>query len=210
MFFQWRASRFGVEKFHSGMVPHAGTDTRIWRTVLQLGTELSRLDDVLGSVVDADVGIIWEWSSWWALELEHRPSAELRFVDQLLHYYKPLWRRNISVDILHPEADLSGYRLIVVPNLYLVNDAAASNLARYVNGGGHLVMSFFSGIVDEADRVRLGGYPGAFRDLLGIQIEEFNPLQAGQTVPMQWSAAIRRLCKPFSHRKPMSMHLKWT
>jgi beta-galactosidase len=47
-----------------------------------------------------------------------------------------------------------------------------------VRAGGHLLMSFFSGIVDENDRVRLGGYPAPFREMLGLTIPEFRPLAA--------------------------------
>lgn len=78
MFFQWRASRAGAEKFHSAMLPHGGTDTRVWRDVVGLGSDLRRLAAVAGSDVEADVAILWDWESWWALELEWRPSVELR------------------------------------------------------------------------------------------------------------------------------------
>ncbi len=47
-FFQWRASRAGAEKFHSGLVPHAGTDTRVWREVVELGAVAGRLGEVRG------------------------------------------------------------------------------------------------------------------------------------------------------------------
>lgn len=47
---------------------------------------------------------------------------------------------------------------------------------RYVRDGGHLVVSFFSGIVDECDRIHLGGYPAPPRALLGVHVEEFWPL----------------------------------
>ena len=43
LFFQWRQSAAGSEKFHSGMVPHGGTDTRVWREIEQLGGELQSL-----------------------------------------------------------------------------------------------------------------------------------------------------------------------
>lgn len=36
MFFQWRAARFGAEKFHSAMIPHGGTNTRVFREVCSL------------------------------------------------------------------------------------------------------------------------------------------------------------------------------
>ncbi|GAA4630444.1 beta-galactosidase [Actinoallomurus vinaceus] len=184
MFFQWRASRFGAEKFFSAMVPHAGTDSRIWREVRALGAELRDLAPVAGSRVDADVAMVWDWPSWWALELRGRPSTDVAFHDQALAHYLPLWRANLPVDMVAPDADLSGYRLLVVPNLYSVTDAAAANITRFVEDGGHLVMSYFSGVVDEHDHIR---HPNAFQDLLGVRIEEFNPLQVEETLTMRWS-----------------------
>lgn len=175
MFFQWRASKAGAEKFHSGMVPHAGTDSRVWREVKGLGAELRKLDEILSSGVLAEAAILMDWENWWALELGSKPSNDLRLSTQLMEYYAPLYRRNITVDFAHPESDLARYKLVLVPNLYLVNERAAENLNRYVENGGTLVMSFFSGIVDEHDQIRLGGYPAPFREMLGLVVEEYAP-----------------------------------
>jgi beta-galactosidase len=172
MFFQWRASKAGAEKFHSGMVPHVGTESRVWREVKNLGAELRELDHVLSSRVQAEAAILIDWESWWGLELPGKPSSDLRLMPQLMSYYAPFFHRNITVDFAHPEADLSGYRLVMVPNLYLVEDRAVENLNRYVESGGTLVMSFFSGIVDENEHIRLGGYPAPFREMLGLVVEE--------------------------------------
>jgi beta-galactosidase len=180
MFFQWRASKAGAEKFHSGMVPHAGTATRTWREVVELGTELARLDAVTGTRVSADIALVIDWESWWALELPSKPSHDVKLLDQVAHWYRPLWERNLAVDFVHPEGDLSRYRLVIVPNLYLVSDAGAGNLERFVTDGGMLVISFFSGIVDERDHVRLGGYPAPFRRLLGIVVPELWPHADGE------------------------------
>ena len=90
MFFQWRQSKAGAEKHHSGMVPHGGTDTRVWREVKALGNELKKLDSVLTSQVKAEVAILMDWNNWWALELDSKPSSDLKLVPQLYHYYKPL------------------------------------------------------------------------------------------------------------------------
>ena len=65
-FFQWRASRAGAEKFHSGLVPHAGTDTRLWREVVQLGEVCGRLGEVLGTRVQAEVALLWDYQAGWA------------------------------------------------------------------------------------------------------------------------------------------------
>jgi beta-galactosidase len=182
LFFQWRASRFGAEKFHSAMVPHGGTSTRIWREVVELGSDLAKLDELLGTRVAAEVGIVWDWQSWWALELEWRPSVDLSYPDRISAFYDRAWRAHRTVDFVHPEGDLSRYPLVLVPSLYLTTPAAAANLTAYVENGGTLVVSYFSGIVDENDTVHPGGHPGALRELLGVEVEEFLPLRAGEQV----------------------------
>ncbi|MBV9383327.1 MAG: beta-galactosidase [Streptosporangiaceae bacterium] len=179
MFFQWRASAGGAEKFHSALLPHGGTATRTWREASALGRELRKLGELRGTRVRADVAIMLDWPSWWALEQDSHPSQALLLTDQLRAHYKPLWEASIAADVVHPESSLAGYRLVVVPNLYLVTVQAVTGLHDYVSGGGHLLMSFFSGIVDENDRVRLGGYPAPFTDLLGLRIGEFWPLAPG-------------------------------
>jgi beta-galactosidase len=182
MFFQWRASAAGAEKFHSGMVPHAGTDTKVWREVVGLGADLRALAEVAGSRVSCEVALLWDYESWWAQELAAHPSVDLTYLDEIRAWHRTLWRAGVTVDLVHPRSDLSGYRAVLAPSLYLVTDAGAANLTTYVAGGGTLVVGCFSGIVDEHDHVRLGGYPGAFRDLLGVRVEEFFPLADGGTV----------------------------
>ncbi|WP_204745560.1 beta-galactosidase [Glycomyces paridis] len=185
MFFQWRASRAGAEKFHSAMLPHGGTDTEVWRDVAALGADLKALSGVTGADVAADVAVLWDWESWWALELEWRPSVDLRFRERVEAYYASLWKQHVTVDFAHPEADLSGYRLVVAPSSYALSDAASKNLRGYVENGGHLVVSYFSGIVDEHDTVHPGAHPGALRDTLGLWIEEFHPLHEDERLALE-------------------------
>ncbi|WP_066585769.1 beta-galactosidase [Cellulomonas timonensis] len=186
LFFQWRASRSGAEKFHSAMLPHAGTSSRVWREVCALGADLGRLDEVVGSEVRADVALLWDWESFWAQDLEWRPSADLSHRERSEAFYDRLWRDGLTVDMAHPEADLSAYRLVVAPASYLLTQAAAENLTRYVADGGTLLVSYFSGIVDEHDAVHPGGFGAPLRDALGLTVEEFLPLRAGEQARLGW------------------------
>ena len=145
--FQWRAAAAGAEKFHSGMLPHAGTDSRVWREVAGLGADLTRLAPVAGRPVPAEVAMLLDWESWWALELDSHPSR-LRLVELLGEFYRPLFEAGVTADFAHPESDLSRYRLVLVPALYLVSDAGADNVGRFAASGGTVMISFFSGIVD--------------------------------------------------------------
>lgn len=176
LFFQWRQSRGGAEKFHSAMVPHGGRETRIFREVRELGAEFASYPELLGSRPErADAALLVDWPSWWALELDAHPSADLTFLDAALAHHKPLYDASVACDVVPVDGDLTECRLLLIPNLYSVTKETAERIRAYVHGGGTLLMSYFSGIVDEHDRVHLGGYPAPFRELLGLRVEEFDP-----------------------------------
>jgi beta-galactosidase len=184
MFFQWRQSFAGSEKFHSAMVPHGGRNTRVWREVVELGTALQRLAPVRGSKVESRVAIMFDYEAWWASELDSHPSQDVKYLDLLRALHRSLYLRGVSVDFVHPSASVDGYALVLVCTLYNVTDAAAANIAAAAEAGATVLVSYFSGVVDENDHIRLGGYPGAFRELLGITVEEFHPLLAGESVKL--------------------------
>ncbi|ULR55675.1 beta-galactosidase [Streptomyces deccanensis] len=182
-YFQWRAAKAGAEQWHSAMLPHAGTDSQIWRDVVQLGADLRSLAEVRGSTGVARVAIVWDWNARWAMELPCQPSGELRFQDLVRHWYAGLWRAGVAVDFVRPDTpDLDRYQLVLAPSLYLVDDAGAANLAAFTERGGTLAVGFHSGAVDENCHVRLGGYPGAFREVLGVYGDELFPLLPGRSV----------------------------
>jgi beta-galactosidase len=187
LFFQWRASRFGAEKFHSAMIPHAGTGSRVWREVTELGAALGRLDEIRGSRVVADVAILWDFESFWAQDLEWRPSEDVTHAAQVRAFYERLWRDGITVDFALPGQDLSAYKLVVAPAQYMLTTADAANLNDYVAHGGTLLVSFFSAIVDENDAVHAGGFGAPLAPALGIRIEEFLPLREGSTCDVAWA-----------------------
>lgn len=179
MFFQWRQSFAGSEKFHSAMVPHGGRDTRVWREVVDLGAALKLLEPIRGSRVESRAAIVFDYDAWWASEIDSKPSIDVKYLGLLRAFHRSLYLRGVSVDMVHPSASLEGYDLVLVCTLYSVTDADAANIAAAASAGATVLVSYFSGIVDENDHIRLGGYPGAFRKLLGVRVEEFHPLLAG-------------------------------
>ncbi|MFF5610500.1 beta-galactosidase [Streptomyces cellulosae] len=182
--FQWRQSRQGAEKYHSGMLGHAGPEGRAHQEVRRLGADLARIaPHVSGSAVTADVAVLHDWHAWWAADQEGRPSRETGHAELLGAWHRALWRAHLTTDVVHPEHDLTGHRMVVVPQLHLLTDRAADNLVAYVRGGGTLVCGFGTGVVDEDDRVRPGGMDERLRALFGIRtLHEWWPLQPGATV----------------------------
>jgi len=182
LFFQWRASRRGAEKFHSAMLPHAGRQSRVFRDVVELGGVVAALTEVVGSRVSTQAAILWDWESLWAQSLDWHPSVDLAPRAQVRRYYERLWRDKVTTDLVHPGADLSAYPVVFAPASYLLTEASAANLRGYVEQGGQLVVGPFSGVVDQDDAVHPGGLNGVLRDLLGVSVEEFLPLRENGTV----------------------------
>jgi len=176
LFFQWRTSRSGMEKFLPGIVPHGGTaHSRVWREVCGLGAELARLGELTGASTRNRVALIVSWPNRWAAEQPGKPQG-FDYQAELLAYYEAFWSRGIGVDIVPPDAELDGYALVAAPCLYQLSAAHAESLRAYVAGGGCLVLGCFSGVVDESERAHLGGYPGGLRDVMGLHVEEWYAL----------------------------------
>ena len=177
LYFQWRQSKAGSEKFHSAFVSHESSEHgRIFQQAAHIGEELQQLSpDIVGSRVTAQVAIMMDWQNWWAVEYLPGPSDRLRYWEQIKACYHALHRLNVAVDVVSPDSDLSAYRLVLAPLLHMLRPGVARNLEQYVEQGGIFLTTFFSGIVDQNDHVVLGGYPAELRKLLGIHIEEFDP-----------------------------------
>jgi len=181
-YFQLRRSVGGCEKFHGAVIEHVGTEnTRVFREVSQLGHEMQSLgDSLLEANNPAEVGIIFDWDNYWALEYTSGPNKDLAYVDQIHQYYQYFYERNIAVDMISVDADFSKYKVVVAPVLYMIKDQMAENLEAYVEKGGTFVTTFMSGIVDQSDNVLLGGYPGPLRKLTGVWAEEIDALAPEQ------------------------------
>ena len=184
-FFQWRQSRAGGERYHSGMVPHAGPDSRVFRDVVGLGAELRALSSVSGSRREkAAVALLFDYESWWVSGRDSHPSTVPEYPAEALQWYRALLDVGVRADVIPLTSSFDGYDLVIAPMLHVVPEDLRDRLSRIVETGRHLVATYFSGVVDQHDRIWLGGYPGALRDILGVGVEEFVPLMPGESVPL--------------------------
>lgn len=185
-FFQWRASAFGAESFHSAMVPHAGEDTKLFRQVCELGETLQTLADagVQGSELErSDTAILFSAESEWATRSETLPSMKLNHWHDVRDWYRAFLDAGTRADIMPLKYDWSDYKTVVLPTVLMLSAVDTRRLADFVAAGGRVVVGYATGLIDENFHTWLGGYPGAgnglLRDMLGIRGEEFNILGSG-------------------------------
>lgn len=206
-YFQWRKSRGSVEKFHGAIIDHVGhLDTRVGREVTRLGEMLERLPDVVGCRTEARVAIIFDQQNRWALDDAEGPRNKgMEYEKTVNEHYRPFWEQGIAVDIIDADGDLSQYALVIAPMLYMVREGFAERAEAFVAAGGHLVTTYWSGVVNETDLCHLGGFPGPLRKLVGIWAEEIDCLDdgernlvqglAGNAAGLQGPYQVRHLCE---------------
>ena len=183
LYFQWRASRGAEEKLHGAVIGHDGReDARYFTETAQVGQELEVLAEITAVKREKQAAIVHDWQNKWALEGSCGPrNAGMGYWDELKRHYNALAREGIAVEFVDQNADLTGYGLVVVPMLYLLTDAFAKKLCAFAQSGGTVIVTYWSGVVDESDLCRLGDTPYGLTELLGLRRTEIDGMYDGET-----------------------------
>ncbi|HBB39066.1 MAG TPA: beta-galactosidase [Candidatus Aquiluna sp.] len=182
MYFQWRQSQAGSERFHSAMVPHGGENTRVYREVAELGKLLSDHPELSKhATYKAEVAIVFDYEQFWAMMQANLPTEDLSYPDTVAAWYRALYKEGIQADFVPANVDaatLADYKLVLMPMVHMLSDAEEQVFTSYAQNGGNLVVGYFSNIADRTLRVKLGGYGGSLvKDVIGLYVEEFYPLR---------------------------------
>ena len=178
-YFQWRKSRGSSEKFHGAVVGHDGTEnTRVFRSVAKTGEILEKIDEIAGSLTRSQVAVIFDWENMWALDdSQGYAKDDKKYFETCYEYHRVFWERGIDCDVVSPRADLSSYKFVVAPMLYLTDAEVINNLKSFVECGGTLLATYMLGTVDENDLCYLGGIPAnELSEVFGICAEEIDTL----------------------------------
>ncbi|MEK3884619.1 beta-galactosidase [Paenibacillus sp. PL2-23] len=177
-YFQWRKSRGSSEKFHGAVVDHAGHEhTRVFKDVAELGQSLADISEVTGASTPAETAILFDWDNRWAVKDAQGPrNMGIHYEETVIKHHRALWEQGVPTDVIGSEDDFGPYKLIVAPMLYLCREETGRKLEQFVENGGTLVATYWSGVVDEHDLCHLGGFPGPLRKTLGIWAEEIEGL----------------------------------
>jgi beta-galactosidase len=198
MFFQWRASKKGAEKYHSGMVPHYGENSRVFKEINALGHELKKVKDIAGSKVNSEVALLLDNDSWWSVDSPYGrgtksldnevfwsangqpfPTVLVSYFGELEYYFNAFHDLNVLVDVIGIDYDFSKYKIVVAPLLHMIKPGLKEAVQDFVKKGGIFITTYFSGVIDEFVGVFLDGYLGPLKDVLGVKVEEYNPLSPG-------------------------------
>ncbi len=187
-YFQWRKGRGSCEKNHGAVVDHYGkSDNRVFQNVKRTGEMLEKLDGVIGTGIYADIAVVYDYRTQWALDVGMPPFASqdtngyYALTEQL---FTALWDKNIPTDIISYNTDFSNYKAIVLPLPYIMTEEIADKLKRYTAEGGTVISTCLAATANENDLNYIGGVPGAgLRELFGLRVDEVDYYGPGADAP---------------------------
>lgn len=185
IYFRWRTARFGTEQFWHGVLYHHGRPGRRYDELKTIGDELKRAGtEILGAENRNQVAMIHSYDTRWAFQIQPNHN-DFNYPDLFISYYKALHTRNIGVDIVPPDADLSRYRLVIAPALFVLPDETAERLRSFVRNGGILITTARSGVKDEVNAIVNQFLPGRLAEVCGVEVDEYDVLTRDATIPVE-------------------------
>ena len=187
-YWHWASIAANQETYWKGVLSHDLEPNRAYAEVSRTAHELHKIGPHLVNLkISNHVAILWSRDSLNAIEFMPfssagpqwsgaHPAADYASLVRQIH--KALYDLNVSVDFVFPTTqDFSRYKLLVVPALYIADDALLERIADYVKKGGHVVMTFKSGFANENSAVRWVRAPGPLREAAGFSYQEFSNLE---------------------------------
>lgn len=177
-YFQIRKGRGACEQYHGAVIDHAGADNRVYREVAETGEMLKKLAPVAGTTIKTPVALLFDWDNRWALrDMNGMSNEDKKYEKTCVNMWREFHKLGVDVDIISPRADLSQYKVLLAPMLYLLHPGTAEKLTAFVKNGGQLLATYLTGYVDDNQLCFLGGFPGnGLSDLFGLVSEELDTL----------------------------------
>jgi len=177
-YWHWHSIHYGQETYWKGVLGHDLEPGRPYREVSRTAHELEKIGlEIVDLQRKNQVAILYSDDSYYGIEFMKFSDRE-NYRTILRQMYSALYHANIGVDFVFPDStNLSDYRVIVVPPLYIASDALLERLSDYVRAGGNLVVAFKSGFCNEYSTVRWQMAPGPLREAAGFHYQEFSSLR---------------------------------
>lgn len=204
LYFQLRQSQGSSEKFHGAVIDHyGGDDARVFKEVSKTGEALKTLEFLAGTDIKSQAAVIYDWENRWAMEDSQGPrNQNLYYKESVEKSYQAFRRMGWNVDVIDMEQDLDEYKVVAAPMLYMFRAGWEKKARKFVENGGTLFMTYWSGIVDESDRCFLGGTPYGLMDVMGIRSMEIDGLYDGEkncALPVKGSSLEMKYCYACEH-----------
>ncbi len=184
LFFRWRGMTRGAEQFCLGIIDQNNETGRKYNEVKAFMEDVRSNREAFEGEIKAEVAVLYDFDNIWSWHYQPQ-SAQFDFTKELMRLYEPFYRLNAKLDVISAGKDFSGYKVLVVPVLQIVDEQLAERLRTFASQGGTVIFSFRAGIKDRDNNIYFGKvFPCNLKDFAGICIKEAESLQSEQKVEL--------------------------
>lgn len=184
LYFRYRGAAKGAEQFCYGILDADNRRGRKFREVQSFFREVPQYAQALEAPIHSDVAIVYDYDSLASFRIQ-RQSLLLDCPGEMKKLYKAFYDRNISVDVIPAEADLTGYQIVLLPQLTVMKPEFQAKAERFVREGGTLVLTYRTGVKDPDNNLFFGEVlPVGYAGLAGVTVAETESLQEQNAFPV--------------------------
>ncbi|HEX7908179.1 MAG TPA: beta-galactosidase [Paraburkholderia sp.] len=198
-YFRWRQCPYAQEQMHSGLNLPNNELSPGGLEVQQAAREIasSMALSGLGAPARAATAIVFDYETQWMFEIQ-RHGKTFDYQTLAFDYYEALRELGLDVDIVSGKADLSAYRLVVVPSIAVIDDVLVDQIEK---SSAQWVFGPRSGSKTTTFAIPSSLPPGALQRVLPMQVLEVETLRPTLTpsvsvddtqgIAMHWREHVR-------------------
>ncbi len=177
--FRWRTAVSGAEMHWHGLIDHSNVPGRRFEEFRQLCEQAESLQEISGSVIESDVAILYAADNEYAFKIQPQTNG-MYYFEQLKLLHSAFTSYGVNIDIIGQHDDISGYKIVVAPEMYVTDEAVVKKLYEFTEKGGIVILTTRSGVKNEFNTCIMERLPTVYRRLVGAYAEEYNPIGYGE------------------------------
>ena len=175
VFFRWRTANIGAEMHWHGLIDHSNVPGRRFREFAEVCKTARTLQDVQGTPVKADVAILFSFENEYAMKLQPQTNGYY-YLEQLQRLHRAFMRLGLNVDIIGQHEEISDYRVVCAPEMYVTDEGVVQRLHAFAAQGGTVILTTRSGVKDAHNNAIMAPLPTVYRDMAGAVVTEYDPI----------------------------------
>ena len=183
-FFRYRGATKGAEQFCYGILDPDNVKRRKFYEVQSFFRDIRQYASQLETPITSQVAIVYDYDSLAAFRIQ-RQSVLLDCEAEMKKYHKFFYDRNVPVDVIPADRDLTGYQVVILPQMIIAKPDFQRKLRDFAQRGGTVVLTYRDFVKDPDNNLVLGKQlPIDFTDFAGVCVAETESLQEGQKFPV--------------------------
>ena len=173
--FRWRTAVSGAEMHWHGLIDHSNVPGRRFAEFSELCETARTLQDAQDTEVKSSVAILYSPENEYAFKIQPQTNG-MYYLEQLMLLHATFTKYGLNVDIIGQRADISGYKIVVAPELYVTDEVVVKHLYEFTEKGGTVILTNRSGVKNRYNNCIMEQLPTVYRELTGIYVEEYDPI----------------------------------